>query len=63
MTSPLSSAPGPLAGRTVAVTRPRDQAAPLAACIEAAGGRALIYPLLEILPADPRARRLPAPSC
>ena len=30
------------------VTRPRDQAAGLAALIEAAGGRALLYPAIEI---------------
>ncbi len=30
------------------VTRPRDQAAGLAALIEAAGGRALVYPAIEI---------------
>ncbi len=45
---------GPLAGRTVVVTRPRAQAAELAAGIEALGGHALIFPLLEISPpADP----------
>lgn len=57
MTFPPSSATGPLAGRTVVVTRPREQAAPLAERIRAAGGQALIYPLLEILPADPQAVR------
>lgn len=46
---------GPLAGKTIVVTRPRAQATALAAAIEAAGGRALICPLLEISPAsDPR---------
>ncbi len=39
---------GPLAGRTVVVTRPAAQAGPLAAAIAAAGGNALIFPLLEI---------------
>lgn len=43
---------GPLAGRTVVVTRPRAQAAPLAKMIAAAGGNALLFPLLEIAPAD-----------
>ena len=38
----------PLAGRGIVVTRPRDQAAGLAALIEAAGGRALLYPAIEI---------------
>ena len=42
---------GPLAGKTIVVTRPRAQAAPLAAAIAAAGGEALLFPLLEILPA------------
>lgn len=45
---------GRLAGKTVVVTRPRAQAAPLAGAIAAAGGRALLFPLLEISPAaDP----------
>ncbi|MBS1160839.1 MAG: uroporphyrinogen-III synthase [Proteobacteria bacterium] len=45
---------GPLAGKTIVVTRPRAQAAPLAEAIMAAGGRALLFPLLEIAPAaDP----------
>ena len=45
---------GPLAGKTIVVTRPRAQAAALAAAIEAAGGQALLFPLLEISPAaDP----------
>jgi uroporphyrinogen-III synthase len=43
---------GPLAGRTIVVTRPQAQAAPLAEAIVAAGGKPLIFPLLEILPAD-----------
>ena len=46
---------GPLAGRTIVVTRPLAQAAPLAEAIGTAGGRPLIFPLLEIAPAnDPR---------
>lgn len=45
---------GPLAGRTIVVTRPRAQAAPLAEAIAAAGGTPLMFPLLEISPAaDP----------
>lgn len=44
----------PLAGRTIVVTRPEHQAGELARMIEAAGGRAVILPLLEIAPAtDP----------
>ena len=42
----------PLAGRTIVVTRPRAQAAPLAEAIAAAGGTPLIFPLLEIAPAN-----------
>ena len=46
---------GPLAGRTIVVTRPLAQAAPLAEAIVAAGGTPLIFPLLEISPAvDPQ---------
>ena len=44
------STPGPLAGRTIVVTRPREQVAPLAKAITAAGGAPLPFPLLEILP-------------
>ena len=42
---------GPLAGKTIVVTRPRAQAGPLAAAIAAQGGQPLIFPLLEISPA------------
>lgn len=42
----------PLAGRTIVVTRPQAQAAPLAEAIVAAGGTPLVFPLLEIAPAD-----------
>jgi len=46
---------GPLAGRTIVVTRPLAQAAPLAEAIAEAGGAPLIFPLLDISPAaDPR---------
>lgn len=45
-----------LAGRTVLVTRPAHQAGALCGMIEAAGGRALRFPVLDILPArDPAA--------
>jgi len=51
-------APLPLAGIRIAVTRPAGQAAPLAAMITAAGGEALLAPLLEIAPiADDRELR------
>lgn len=44
-----------LAGRTIVVTRPREQAGPLCDAIVAAGGTAVAFPLLEIiaLPDDP----------
>lgn len=38
----------PLAGLTIVITRPRDQATQLTQGIEQAGGTALLYPLLEI---------------
>jgi uroporphyrinogen-III synthase len=45
---------GPLRGLRVAVTRPRDQSQRLAAAIEAAGGEAIVFPLIEIGgPPDP----------
>ncbi|MGE5386728.1 MAG: uroporphyrinogen-III synthase [Betaproteobacteria bacterium] len=47
----MSSA-GPLAGKVIAVTRPRRQAESLAHLIEAAGGTPLLAPLLEIAPPD-----------
>lgn len=51
MTAPA----GPLAGRGILITRPAHQAGPLAALINAAGGRPVIFPALEILdPADPQ---------
>ncbi|HHJ13439.1 MAG TPA: uroporphyrinogen-III synthase [Gammaproteobacteria bacterium] len=44
----------PLAGCSVLVTRPAHQAGALAAAIEAGGGRALRFPVLEIRgPSDP----------
>ncbi len=42
---------GTLDGRGIVVTRPREQAAGLAAKVEAEGGRALVHPALEILDA------------
>lgn len=49
MATPQRSA---LAGRTIVVTRPAGQADTLVRAIEAAGGRALRFPVLEIRPAD-----------
>lgn len=49
------NAAGPLAGKTIVVTRPRAQAAPLAEGIATLGGEPLIFPLLEIAAAaDPQ---------
>ncbi|HEU0283014.1 MAG TPA: uroporphyrinogen-III synthase [Gallionella sp.] len=42
----------PLAGLRIAVTRPRDQAVPLARRIEQAGGIPLLFPLLDIAAAQ-----------
>jgi uroporphyrinogen-III synthase len=49
-----------LTGRVVLVTRPRAQAARLARLIEQAGGRALLYPAIEIedVPVPPALSRL-----
>ena len=41
-----------LHGKRILVTRPADQAAPLAQMIVAQGGQALLFPLLEIAAAD-----------
>ena len=48
------SASAPLAGLNIVVTRPREQAVALAQRIEQAGGRPLLFPLLEIAAADPQ---------
>lgn len=45
-------ADGTLAGLKIAVTRPRDQAAPLAQAIAQVGGKPLLFPLLEIEAAE-----------
>lgn len=45
----------PLTGLNIVVTRPREQAVQLAQRIEQAGGKAILFPLLEIGPAaDPQ---------
>ena len=41
----------PLTGLNIVVTRPREQATQLAQRIEQAGGKAVLFPLLEISPA------------
>jgi uroporphyrinogen-III synthase len=45
----------PLANLGIVVTRPREQAADLAQRIESQGGRALLFPLLEIAPVSDQA--------
>lgn len=47
----------PLAGLKIAVTRPRDQALPLARRIEQAGGVPLLFPLLDIAAQDSQVLR------
>jgi uroporphyrinogen-III synthase len=48
----------PLAGLNIVVTRPREQAAQLAQRIEQAGGKVVLFPLLEISPTtDPQSLR------
>jgi uroporphyrinogen-III synthase len=47
-----SSGGRPLAGRGIVITRPAHQAEPLARMIRAAGGRAILFPVLEILDAE-----------
>jgi uroporphyrinogen-III synthase len=42
-------APGPLAGRTVVVTRPVEGASELAELLEAAGAATVVMPLIEIV--------------
>lgn len=41
----------PLLGRGIVITRPREQADALRAAIEARGGRAILFPVLEIVEA------------
>ncbi|MDP1644114.1 MAG: uroporphyrinogen-III synthase [Thiobacillus sp.] len=50
---------GPLAGRTVLVTRPAHQAAALAQAIRAAGGTAFEFPALDIEAVPPDALSVP----
>ena len=42
----------PLAGRRILVTRPLAQAGPLVAAIEQRGGQGVVFPLIDIAPAD-----------
>ena len=49
----MSPAPErPLAGRGIVVTRPAQQAGPLAAAIQDAGGHAILFPTIEIVDID-----------
>ena len=47
-------ADAPLAGVGVLVTRPAAQAGELVSAIEAAGGRSIAFPVIEIAPRDPQ---------
>ncbi len=47
-------ADAPLAGVGVLVTRPAAQAGELIAAIEAAGGRSIVFPVIEIAPRSPQ---------
>jgi len=46
--------PGPLSGRGIVVTRPREHALPLAELIRSAGGNPVLFPTIEILPVENR---------
>lgn len=48
----MSGEPGPLAGLSIVVTRPKDQAVALGQGIAGAGGNPLYFPLLEISAVD-----------
>jgi uroporphyrinogen-III synthase len=50
VSSPSTSA-GPLAGRGIVITRPAHQAGSLAARVDAAGGRVMLFPVIEIVDA------------
>jgi uroporphyrinogen-III synthase len=43
---------GPLAGRGVLITRPREHASALADSVRAAGGEPILFPAIEILPPE-----------
>mgnify|MGYP001815345486 FL=1 len=47
-------ADAPLAGAGVLVTRPAGQSAELISAIEAAGGRSIVFPVIEIAPRSPQ---------
>lgn len=48
----MSPAQQALRGRGIVITRPAQQAAALARLVEQAGGRALLYPMIEIEPVN-----------
>jgi uroporphyrinogen-III synthase len=47
--SSTATSTGPLNGRGIVITRPKDQAKPLADLLEAAGGRAFLFPAIDIV--------------
>ena len=49
-----SASAGPLAGRGIVVTRPREQSADVANLIRSTGGRPILFPALEIVDAGDR---------
>lgn len=50
----MSSFPRPLAGRGIVITRPAEQGAALARLVEQEGGRAIVFPAIEILDVEDR---------
>jgi uroporphyrinogen-III synthase len=46
--------PGPLSGRGIVITRPREHALPLAELIRSVGGNPVLFPTIEILPLENR---------
>lgn len=51
-----AAGPRPLAGRTVALTRPRDRIGPLVRAFVAAGAETIICPVLRLVPVEGSAR-------
>ncbi|MEN9783454.1 MAG: hypothetical protein RJA24_797 [Pseudomonadota bacterium] len=48
----MNAAAAPLVGRGIVVTRPAQQAGPLASRIRAAGGNPILFPVMEIVDTD-----------
>jgi uroporphyrinogen-III synthase len=56
-------ADAPLAGLTIAITRPPEQAASTIQALHAGGAIVLEYPVLDIVPLAARTMPLPVPAC